>query len=389
MASRTARTRTSTTTVSDAHVPDVVDARLTAVLEQLVARRGLHHANLAIMRGDGDRRWSAASGPSSTDDAPIHPSTPFFVASVTKRFIITLVLQAHERGELDLDDAITAYLPAAVTDGLHVRRGVDHTPAITIRHLASHTSGLPDYFDKPLTGPSLYDRLVDGDDLVWDFDEVVRMAREQHRPHFVPQDLSTDRQIARYSDTGFQLLIRILETVTGRGFGDQLQERIVGPLGLEHTWLPGRTRPAAPTPSPSPLHARDRRLELPGMIASSNDLMSTTADLLSFQRSLLAGELFDDPATVQLLTERRNRLRRIVTISYGLGTMYFRVNALAAPGRRPVDLIGHSGSTGTWLFHCPELDLHLAGTVDQAKGHALPFRIMVRLLRAWGADDDR
>jgi D-alanyl-D-alanine carboxypeptidase len=107
-------------------VSDDVDRRLRTLLERTVARRGIHHANVAITSGDG-RRWSGAAGDAGPDGTPLRPDTPFFVASVTKRFIITLVLQAQERGEIHLDDPVTAHLPAAVADGLHVLRGVDHT----------------------------------------------------------------------------------------------------------------------------------------------------------------------------------------------------------------------------------------------------------------------
>ena len=372
-----------THTADDNRVSDEVHTRQSAVLDKLVSRRGIHHANLAIVSGDGQRRWAAAAGDAGPDGTPLTPDTPFFVASITKRFIITLVLQAHERGELHLDDAIVDHLPEAVTDGLHVFKGVDHTPAITIRHLASHTSGLPDYFEKPREGPSLFELLAAGEDRAWSFDDVVRMAREQHRPHFAPQDLAASRQRARYSDTGFQLLIRIVEAVTGHSYAELLTDRIFVPLSLEHTWLPGRTEPAVPTPTPSTLYTGDRPLHLPEMIVSCNDLISTTGDLLRFQRGLLAGELFTDPATVDLLTERENLLRNAFPLRYGLGTMTFKVGRLNAPGRRPVTLVGHSGVTGTWLFHCPELDLHLTGTIDQGKGQRSPFSLMGRLLHAW------
>lgn len=379
-------TSTITTHAGDNHVPTDVDARLTALLEKVAARRSIHHVNMAVASGDGERRWAAAAAPADTDGAPVRPDTPFFVASITKRFIITLVLQVMERGELDLDASVTAYLPAEVTDGLHVRRGVDRTAEITVRHLASHTAGLPDYFDKPRTGgPSLFTRLRAGDDLAWTFDDVVRIARDDHRPHFDPQDLTAPKQTARYSDTGFQLLIHIVETVTGRSYAELLTDRIITPLGLQHTWLPGRSEPLAPTGSPTPLYARQRRVDLPRMIESSNDLISTTSDLVAFDRALIAGELFERPDTVALLTERRNRLRNIISIRYGLGTMIFPIARLFAPGRRPVTLIGHSGATGTWLFHCPELDVHLAGTVDQVKGAATPFRLMAKVLRAYAA----
>ncbi len=360
-----------------------VDARLTTLLEKVVARDGIHHANLAIASGDGQQRWAGAAGSADPDGTPLTPDTPFFIASVTKRFIITLVLQAHERGELHLDEPITASLPAEVTDGLHVFAGTDHTARITVRHLASHTSGLPDHFEKPREGTSLFEQLAAGHDRAWTFDDVVRMGKEDHRPHFAPQDLTTDRQRARYSDLGFQLLIRIVELVTGRSYAELLTDRIVTPLGLEHTWVPGRTQPVAATPPPSRLYAKDRPLDVPRMITSCNDLISTTGDLLRFQRALLAGELFDEPGTAGRLTERDNVLRNAFPLRYGLGTMIFRVNRLSAPGGRPLRLVGHSGATGTWLFHCPELDLHLAGTIDQADGRAFPFRLMVRMLRAW------
>ncbi len=373
----------ATSRAQDNHVPGDLDTRLTNLLQDLVARRGIHHANLAVTSGDGKQRWSAAAGPTDADGHPVRPGTPFFIASVTKRFIITLVVQAHERGELDLAAPITRYLPPEVTAGLHVRRGSDRTSAITVRHLASHTSGLPDHFEKRRGGPSLYERLAAGQDLAWTFEDTLRTTREQQRPHFAPQDLAAARQKARYSDTGFQLLIRILEMVTGRSFADLLTERILGPLGLTRTWLPGHRPPDPGTAAPSPLHAKRRRVELPRMIESCNDLFSTTGDLLTFQRALLDGELFDDARSLDLLTERRNRLRNIPVLRYGLGTMLFRAGRLVSAGYRPVTLVGHSGATGTWLFHCPELDLHLAGTVDQTKGQAIPFQFMTRFLGVW------
>jgi D-alanyl-D-alanine carboxypeptidase len=45
-------------------------------------------------------------------------------------------------------------------------------------------------------------------------------------------------------------------------------------------------------------------------------------------------------------------------------------------------VIGHTGSTGSWFFHCPELDVRIAGTVNQATAGAVPYRCVPRLLRA-------
>jgi D-alanyl-D-alanine carboxypeptidase len=376
----------ATTPDPDNRVDADIDGRLTTLLDRTVARRGIHHAMFAVAAGDGTRRWSGAAGTADANGTPLRPDTPFFVASITKRFIATLVLQASERGELSLDDSIVDHLPAEVTDGLHVLKGVDHTPAITIRHLLSHTSGLPDYFDKPKGGgPSLFRELAAGRDVAWTFDDMIRMAREEHTPHFPPQDLAAPRQRARYSDTGFQLLISIIERATGQPFAALLSDRILTPLSLHHTWLPGRSEPAAPTVAPAPVCAKDRPLELPRMLESCNDLFSTPGDLLAFHRALIAGELFASPATTALFTERSNLLRNMIPNRYGLGTWIFRVNRLAGPGHRPATLVGHAGVTGTWLYHCPELDLHLAGTIDQSTFFArrAPFQLMARILRAW------
>lgn len=367
-----------------------IDDELTALLKGIVSRRGLHHAMFGVASGDGIRHWRGAAGvagAADTDAAPLGPDTPFFIASITKRFIATLVLQASERGELGLDDRLVDRMPAEVTDGLHVLKGVDHTPAITIRHLLSHTSGLPDYWDKPKTGgPSLFRDIAAGSDRAWTFDDMIRMVREEHTPHFPPQDLAADRQRARYSDTGFQLLIAIVERATGQTFATLLTERILEPLGLENTWLPGRSQPAAPTAPPAPVCFKDRPLELPMVLESSNDLASTTGDLLRFQRALVTGELFERPGTSDLFTERSNLLRNMIPNRYGLGTWIFKVNRLIGPGRRPATLVGHAGATGTWLFHCPELDLHLSGSIDQTtfSARSAPFRIMARILRIWG-----
>lgn len=375
--------RAITTKADDNRAPADIDERLTALVERTASRARFHHVNLAVAKGDGSVRWRAAAGPPDHDGDAIAPDTPFFVASITKRFIVTLVLQAHERGELDLDAPITTYLPVEVTEGLHVRRGVERTDLITVKHLASHTAGLPDFFDKPRGGgPSLLARLRAGDDVAWTFDDVVRMAREEHRPHFDPQDLTARRQAARYSDTGFQLLIRIVEIVTSRTFGDLLAGRICVPLDLRQTWLPGRSEPLDAASRHSELHSKRIPVHLPKMIESSNDLISTTADLLRFEEALVAADVFERSETAAMLTERRNRLRNVPTIRYGLGTMIFPIARVFAPGRRPVTLVGHSGSTGTWLFHCPEIDVYLAGSLDQTKGEAAPFRLMVKLLRA-------
>jgi len=362
--------------------PDDRTARLQRVADRVASRRRVPHVVMGVAQGDGPFHWVGAAGAARPDGTPMRPETPYFVASVTKLFIATTVMQLHEQGDVALDASITEYLPAEVTTGLHRRGGVDLTPRITVRNLLGHTSGLPDFLEDHGRGrPSLYDRIADGHDLAWDFDDVVRITRDELTPTFPPQDPDARRVRARYSDTGFQLLIAIIEAVTARSFAVVLTERFLGPLGMRHTYLPGASEPLEASGAPAELTAKGRPLHVPRALESCHDLVGTADDMLRFLRALTRGELFEDPATYRLMQARWNRI--LYPLRYGLGMMRYRIAAPFGPGRRAVTLVGHSGATGSWLFHCPELDLLLAGTVDRADARAAPFRLLPSVLRAW------
>lgn len=356
--------------------------RLDTAMSRLLARRRISHAVAAVSSMDGSFRWRGAGGEARPDGTPMRPNTPFFAASITKLFIATTVFQLVEEGRFSLATPIVELLPTWTTEQLHVLDGVDHTPAITVRHLLAHTSGLPDFLeDSPPGERSWYRELCRGQDRSWTLDDVLRRNRDELTPRFAPQQLSTDRQRARYSDTGYQLLIRLVEETTGEPFGDELTRRILRPLGLRSTYLPGRTEPLDPTPPPALVYDRRRPLDVPKSLIACHDLVSTVDDLERFMTAWVAGEPFANTSTPDEIRAHLNRIG--YPLRYGLGTMVFPVNRLAGPGRRPATLIGHSGATGSWAFHCPQLDLVLTGTVDQIRGRRVPFAFMAALLRAY------
>lgn len=355
--------------------------QLQQLVDRVASRSRFGHAVVAVQRGRGSLAWSGAAGTANAGGDPITTATPFPIASVTKLFIATLVLQLHEEGEVDLHAPIATYLGAETAAGLHTIGNTDHTPELTPFHLLSHTSGLNDYLEgKSGQGPSLYRQFAQGADVSWDFDDVLAITREQ-RHHFPPQDPTAERRKGRYSDTDFQLLIAIVEAVASTGFAELLEQRIIRPLDLRQTWLPGRSEPLDPAPVPADVFAKGRPLVIPGVLASANDLISTVDDLLRFMTALTGEELFTEATTFPMMARRRNRVIWPY-INYGLGMMHFKIGALNSPGRRSVGLVGHSGSTGSWLFSCPELDVITAGSVDEMGARAFPFRFIPRLLRA-------
>jgi len=374
---------------------DVLGRRLQDLLDRLVARKGIKHAVVAVERGDRSFRWIGTAGEANPDGEPMRADTPFFIASVTKLHIASVILKLHERDRLGLDEPIATYLPRTLIAGLHQLGGIDYTNTITVRHLLGHTSGLADCLeDRPRGGRSMMERLFHEGDMSWSIDELARIVRDELTPHFPPQPAEAQRQKARYSETNYQLLIAIIEAVAAQPLHEVFEQMLFGPLDLRRTYLPGRSQPFEPTPRQATLWLDNQPLNVPLAIRSSGDLYSTADDTLAFLRALIRGELFDDPATLSLMQQRWNRFSFSLNpaqrspswpIEYGLGMMRFRLPRVLTPLHAMPAVVGHTGSTGSWLFHCPQLDLLLSGTVDQVTAGAVPYRFVPKLLRVLGS----
>lgn len=369
-------------------VPGAVAERLQGLLDGLVARKGIHHAILAVERGDGTFRWVGAAGVADTDGRPMRPDTPYWLASVTKLHIAAAVLKLHERGRIELDAPISTYLPRSLIEGIHRVDGADRTQQITVRHLVSHTSGLADYLiDAPKGKPSLWDRLWTESDRPIPVEEATRIVRDELTPHFAPQPPGASRQKAHYSDTNFRLLIAIIEAVTGRPLAEAFAELLFQPLDLRRTWVPG-DRPIAQVPTPAAFWVGDEVGDRPRCLSSLSDLYSTADDSLAFLRAVISGHVFDDPATASLMQGGWNTFGFSLSptprsptwpIEYALGIMRLRMPRFLRPFFRTAEIIGHTGVSGSWLFHSPEHDLFMAGTVDQTAAAPLPFRFVPKV----------
>jgi D-alanyl-D-alanine carboxypeptidase len=366
------------------------DVLLRPILDDLLSRKGIRHAIIAVERGDGSTRWVGAGGDADGRGTPMTEDTPIFLASVTKTYTAAVVLRLVERGEFGLDDPITAHLPPTITDGLHVRSGTDHSGSITVRHLLANTSGLANYFeDRPKGGRSLAEELFTGGDRSWTTEDVAQRVRERLRAHFPPGGG------VRYSDTNYQLLDAIIEAVTHRSVAEVFRDELFQPLGLRSTYLAGHAPEDPPAGVPAALFYEGRPIHLPlamRSIGGQGGLVATVADAITFGRALFGGRVFRDASTLALMTDRWNRFGLPLDaaairspswpIEYGLGIMRFRLPRIFN-GMRPMPaVLGHTGSSGSWLFHCPERDLYLAGTVDEVTSGAVPYRLVPKVLRA-------
>jgi D-alanyl-D-alanine carboxypeptidase len=372
---------------------------LERAIDQVAARADVAHVVMAVRSGDGTLDWRDARGDAQPGGPSMTTDTPYFVASIDKLVTSTALFVLAERGVLDLDGRVGAYLEPAMVRGLHVLRGVDRSDELTLRHLVSHTSGLADYLeDRPRGGRSLIEETLAQGDLGWTLEEALERVRDRLRPHFPPQDVRDPRARAQYSDTNYLLLKAVLEAVTGTSVADAYRALVFDPLGMRDTWVVSRGDPQAERrASASTLWAGDTPMEAPVTLQSTFGMFSTVSDQLALVRGVVEGRPFEggrDTFARMAAPFRRfgqgfdaAALRRPGwPIAYAHGVMRFELPWWLSPVGRPPAVVGHTGSTGSWAFHCPALDVDLVGTVDQVTAGPLPFRSLGRWLRAVAQD---
>ncbi|MFD6160591.1 serine hydrolase domain-containing protein [Nocardia sp. NPDC060256] len=254
--------------------------------------------------------WAGSAGVSELG-AAARPSTNGHVriGSNTKTFTATLVLQLVAEGTIELDAPAADYLPEF---------GLDRR--ITVRMLLQHTSGIfnftGEYYEDGTFAPGITwagQEWVDNRFKTYQPEELVRLALAKPA-RFEP---GTDWS---YANTNYVLARLLIEKVTGRPIAEETQQRILGPLGLSGTVVPGTS-----TELPEPhAHAYYRYVEggqektvdvtsqNPSWISAGGDMISTTADLHTFISALVDGKLLPAPLLAEMFTPHPK-------VGYGLG----------------------------------------------------------------------
>lgn len=264
-----------------------------------LVRHGAPGALVVVRTPAGVRR--AASGLGSREPrAALRATDRFRVASITKPFVATVVLQLVGEGRLALDDPLGRMFPGLVPNG----------GAITVRELLNHTSGLFDYQDD-----AGFDAAVLADPgHAWSPRELVAIAAS-HPPLFPPG------RGWSYSNTNYVLLGLVIEAVTGTSLEHQLGDRLFRPLGLAATSLP-----SAPAIEGAHAHGYIGRATLPSLRSlldvtealspsiswAAGAIVSNGDDVTRFFSRLLAGRLLHPALLKAMRTPAPGS-------SYGLG----------------------------------------------------------------------
>lgn len=230
----------------------------------------------------------AAAAPGTT------PDTPFAVASVGKTFTAVAVLRLVERGLLSVDSPAADLLPGEIVQGFGGLRGV------TVRHLLTMTSGLPDYYADEYIDDALDDQAA------VQRAEVAAGYAMDERPLF-----ASGRGFD-YSNTNYLLLGMMLEEVTGRSYGEVMQAEVFAPAGMAGSFVFGtRALPEAFAqghPDRSLL-----RSYYSGAGFGDGGVIAPARDVARFYRALFAeGRLLSQPTLAVMLTDPMGE-------AYGMG----------------------------------------------------------------------
>jgi D-alanyl-D-alanine carboxypeptidase len=289
----------------------------------------------AALAAPGEDLWIGTSGVSH-GTVPVTPEMLFGIASTGKAFVATLVFMLVEDGSLSLDDSLSLWLPPYS----HV------DSSITVRQLLGHTSGLDGYDSHQ----EFWDAMGANPSRVWSPEELLETFLQE--PRFAPGTTFD------YANTNYVLLGLIIERVTGAPYATVLRNRILDPLGLNHTFLMVDEPVTGVLVHPWWDMDEDGVVEdlsnMPpqafySMAWPSGSMVSTARDLVTFSTALFGGALVRPASLAQMLEFHP-------VSDYGLGLHRWDL----LPG---VMIIGHRGGTpisDASMEYLPDHGIHFA-----------------------------
>ena len=312
-------------------------------LHEIVDRRLAETDTPGVLVGvwfPGHGTWLHAGGIGDlTTGAPVRLDDHVRIASITKTFVATVVLQLVDEGLLGLDDPLEDYVP-----------GVPNGAQITIRQVLGMDAGIADYIAVPeLAQEYQVNPVID-----FGPGQILEVIRES-TPDFAPGDA------VHYSNSNYILLGFVIAAVSGRSPEVEIKERILDPLGMAETSFP-RT-PVMPEPYMHGYFSAklgdpliDVTRSNPAFPWTAGAMISTLHDMRTWAIALADGSLLT-PETHQTRLETRALTTAPTHLGYGLGVLTFN------------GLIGHNGGIpgyNSWLLHDPATELTLVIVVNLA-----------------------
>jgi Beta-lactamase class C and other penicillin binding proteins len=333
--------------------------RFEQIFEKAVQNKKLQDAVLLIAKAD-DNQVEFYKTNNQTEN------TPIILASITKMFTATCIAILIERNELKFTDNITNLLPKKAIEKLHIYKNIDYSNEITIFDLLFQTSGLPDYYEVG----KLKEKMINKDEFI-SFAKKIESTKSMS-PKFPPNGTKN----AYYSDINYDILGQLLEKIMEKPLVEIYKELIFEPLNLTSTYLVTENSDKE-VPK---LYYKNQALIRPKSIrqGASGGCISTPAELLIFLKHFFSGSLFSETILQELMNFHKIQFS-MGPILYGGGIMQIPLNSLNTLFRGAGELLGHSGSTGSFAFYYPEKQMYFIGNLNQMATPALAIRTVMQL----------
>ena len=249
-------------------------------LKSEMAKRHIPGLTIAVVRDGKVVKQQGYGMADMESSAPATPATVYMLASMSKQFTATGIMILVQDGKVVLDDAAGKYL-----DGLpKTWRGV------TVRQLLNQTSGIPEWVPNPDKDPLL---------------KTYTLTEIAGRAAVKPLAFAPGTRHA-YSNTNYNLLAGIIEKASGKPYGEFLQARIFGPLGMAETGLYDpeeivRNRAACYNRAGGKLFNNVLVYD-PSFLAGAGGLQSTAGDLVKWDAALASGAVLPASGLAQMWT---------------------------------------------------------------------------------------
>lgn len=331
------------------------------LFDKYIRTKKIFESVVLINNGTGETMFSKAYGEKTID-------SPIVAASITKMFtaacIFTLIQQGYN---ITLNDSLLDFYEPAYLRGLHVYKGKDYSCELKISDLLYQTSGLADIYEE---GKDNIKRQAIISDTFITFEKNIALTKEREA-HFPPNYKAN----AHYADINYNILGDIIEKVTKCSLESVFEQYIFSKINMSETYLPVSEKEYIPM-----VYYGDKQLYRPQFIMcskASGGCITTTRDLMIFIQAFFRGELFDK----KMLDSKQYRKLQLsmCPIYYGSGYMRVKMGGVSTSFLGQGDLIGHSGSTGSFAFYYPNKELFFVGDFNQMKYPTLPIRFVMQL----------
>ena len=372
--------------------PKLAETFQTEISKGVDEESNLPGVSATVIAPDGTS-WEGTKGYANQEAGEfLNPDDQFYVASITKSFTATTVLQLAQENKLNLDDTLDKWLPDTASQ-------ITNGDRITVRQLLNHTSGIANFttvdYLNTINDPSVRAKLANDPELSTTTRDTVASLKDQPlTPESLTdpalQPLFTDRVLIskldinsplsqksstpedfiatiygqpasfepgsdyEYSNTNYLLLGEIIEKATDSTVSEQFRERITEPLGMKNTfYAPEEDVPGGYVPNYADINGDGKPDDIsntfdPSYQISGADggIITTPEDLSRFSRGLFKGELLAPDTLEQMVSGGQEGSE------YGLG---LEVSNNPSLGQN----LGHSGGVTGWnakMSYFPEQD---------------------------------